>query len=72
MEEIFILADEETPAVKSDDSFQEAEYFVKAVETELLPGLSFGFVDRFLYFTCDGSLIYSSRKLVQWTGYSRV
>lgn len=65
MEEIFLLADGEAPVVKSDDCFEEAEYFVKAVGKEQLPALSFGFVDRFLYFTCDGSLIYCSRQLVQ-------
>lgn len=41
MEEIFFLADKEAPAVKSDDCFEEAEHFVKAVGTELLPGLFF-------------------------------
>lgn len=65
MEEIFLLTDGEAPALKSDDCFEEAEYFVKAEGKELLPALSFGFFDRFLYFTCDGSLIYFSRKQVQ-------
>lgn len=48
MKDIFLLADGEAPAVKSDDCFEEAEYFVKAVGKELLHGLSFGFFDRFL------------------------
>lgn len=50
MEEIFLLADGEATAVKSDDCFEEAEYFLKAVGKELLPGLSFGLSDRLLYF----------------------